>query len=200
MIAFIGRLWGWLIIKTCGIKVDYVGLEKILPLDSFVMVANHQSFFDIFALIGTMPHEVRFVAKKELLKIPIFGFALKRSGHVVIDRQRGQSIRKALAVSEGRYCVCVFAEGHRFNDARVHPFNEGAAWLAIQSGMPCVPVAITGSSEFFPRGAKVVVPGGRMQIWIGDPIPTAGLSSKQRGEVTKKLEDSVRAMFSGASG
>jgi len=194
--SWVGRWWAWLIIMTCGVKVELEGLHNIAGLKSFVLVTNHQSFFDIFAVLAYMPRDVRFMAKKELLKIPVFGLALKRSGHIIVDRQRGgPTVRQAIELGNRGLCICIFAEGHRFDDNQVHPFQPGAAWLAIQTKLPCVPMAISGSGAFFPRGAKVVVPGGRMRLSLGAPIPTSDLRSTDRAALTEQLESAVHARF-----
>ena len=192
-VSTLSRLWGWLIILTCGIKVEIEGLEHLRGLKSYVLVTNHQSFFDIFAILAYMPGDTRFVAKKELLRIPFIGYTLRKNQHIVIDRQRGgKSIRRALEAARNNYPICVFAEGHRFSDNRVHEFSEGAAWLAIATRVPCVPMAIMGSAAFFPREAKVVVPGSRMRMKICPPIPAEGAD---RAELTRTLEETVRAAF-----
>lgn len=136
--------------------------------------------------------------KKELLKIPVVGYAMKHHGHIIVDRQGGgRSIRRALEQARNNYPICVFAEGHRFNDGRVHEFNEGAAWLAVRARLPCVPMAIIGSGAFFPREARVVIPGGTMKMKIGAPITLDQVSPGREGtrELTRRLEDAVRAMF-----
>jgi 1-acyl-sn-glycerol-3-phosphate acyltransferase len=190
------RFWAWLIIRTCGVKVEIGGLENLEGIKSYVLVANHQSFFDIFAIAVYMPGEIRFVAKKELLKIPLIGSILRRSGHILIDRQRGgQAIRRSLETVRHGYNICVFAEGHRFSDNRVHEFSDGAAWLAIATRLPCVPMAISGTAALFRRGAKIVVPGGRMRMTIGKPIETRDLKGEDRIQLTRRLEAEVRANF-----
>ena len=195
-IAPLGRLWSRLIIRTAGIKVEFEGLENIENLRAFVLIANHQSMFDILALMAYFPREVRFVAKKELLKIPFFGFALKNGGHIVVDREAGgQAVRKAVAVAKADLPIVFFAEGHRFNDNQIHAFNPGAAWLALLTKLPCVPIAISGSAAFFPRGSKLVVPGKTMRMTLGAPIPTAGLQSTDRDQLTGQLEQAVRELF-----
>jgi len=171
-------------------------MENLAGLKSYVLVANHQSFFDIFASAAFMPGEPRFVAKKELLKIPIVGFAMQKGGHIIIDRDAGgQAIRKAIKIIQSGLDVCVFAEGHRHNDNRVHEFNDGAAWLAILSRLPAVPMSISGSGRFYPRGAIFVTPGLTMRMTIGKPIPTDNMRSSDRTELTRKLEEAVRASF-----
>ncbi len=192
----ISRIWGQLIIWTCGIKVEIEGLENLRGLKSYVLVANHQSFFDIFAVLAYLPGDTRFVAKKELLRIPVVGYAMVNNGHIIVDRQGGgRSIRRALEAARNNYPICIFAEGHRHNDGQVHEFEEGAAWLAIMSKLPCVPMAISGSGAFFPREAKVPVPGGRMRMTLLPRIPTENLKSGDRKTLTRKLEEAVRSAF-----
>jgi 1-acyl-sn-glycerol-3-phosphate acyltransferase len=195
-VTHIGRLWGWLIIRTCGLRVEIEGLENLAGIGAFVMVSNHQSMFDIFAILAYIPGETRFVAKRELKKVPLVGYAMGRSGHVFVDRQHGgNAIRRAIEVSRLGYNLCVFAEGTRFSDNQVHEFNDGAAWIAIATRRPCVPIAISGSAAIFPRGAKVVVPGRRIRIRIGAPIETRELKSADRFALTRRLEAAVRAAF-----
>jgi 1-acyl-sn-glycerol-3-phosphate acyltransferase len=195
-VTLVTRAWGRGIIEVCGIKVQIEGLENLTGLKSYVLVANHQSFFDIFASAAFMPGEPRFVAKKELLKIPIVGFAMQKGGHIIIDRDAGgQAIRKAIKIIQSGLDVCVFAEGHRHNDNRVHEFNDGAAWLAILSKLPAVPMSISGSGRFYPRGAIFVTPGLTMRMTIGKPIPTDNMRSADRTELTRRLEEAVRATF-----
>ena len=195
-VTLVTRAWGRGIIAVCGIKVEIEGLENLAGLDHYVLVSNHQSFFDIFAIAGFMPGDPRFVAKKELLKIPIVGFAMQRGGHILIDRESGgKAIRKAIQIIRSGLDVCIYAEGHRYNDGRVHEFEDGAAWLAILSKLPAVPMSIAGSGRFYPRGAIFVTPGLTMRMRIGKPIPTDGLRSSDRTELTQKLEKAVRASF-----
>ena len=192
----ISRLWGWLIVHTSGVKVEIEGLEHLAGLTSYVLVSNHQSFFDIFAICAWMPGEPRFVAKQELGKIPVLGLAMRRSGHILIDRAKGgQAIRKALKIAREGFSIVVFAEGTRFSDNRVHPFNDGAAWLAIATRQKCVPMAISGTAGFFPRGARIVRPGRRMRMAIGPPIDTTQLRGADREALTRELEACVRSLF-----
>ena len=194
MVARLVRWWSWLIVKTCAIKVRFEGLENLVGFKSCVLVANHQSFFDVFAMLAYFPVEVLFVAKKELLKIPAVGYTLARSEHIVIDRENGgRSIRRAVEALRDGWIVTIFPEGERFNDGSVHTFDDGAAWLAILGRRPVVPMAITGSGRVFPRKALMVTPGGEIRYRIGKPIPTEGLHSADRVELTRRLEEEVRA-------
>jgi 1-acyl-sn-glycerol-3-phosphate acyltransferase len=171
-------------------------LENLQGLESFVLVSNHQSLFDIMAVLLLIPREMRFVAKREIKQIPILGFALERSENIVIDRASGgKTIRRALAVVSHGYGICVFAEGHRFSDNRVHDFNDGATWLAIATKLPCVPMAIRGTAELMPRGAKFARPGQRVRLVLRKPVSTDGLRSADRTELTRRLHTEVCAAF-----
>jgi 1-acyl-sn-glycerol-3-phosphate acyltransferase len=190
------RLWARLILWTCGVEIEIDGLENLAGLDTYVLVSNHQSFFDIFAISAWMPGDPRFVAKRELEKIPVVGMAMRRAGHITIDRAKGgQAIRKAVKAVRDGFSIIVFAEGTRHSDNRVHPFNDGAAWLAIATRQKCVPMAISGTAGFFPRGARIVRPGRRMRMAIGPAIDTAHLHGADREALTRQLEENVRALF-----
>ncbi|HUO03659.1 MAG TPA: lysophospholipid acyltransferase family protein [Candidatus Binataceae bacterium] len=195
-VTVLSRIWARTILTLCGVKVEVVGRQNLPGSGPCILVANHKSFFDIFAVAAHIPGEPRFVGKKELLKIPAIGYALQHSGHIVIDRQSGgKEIRKAVESIRRGFTVCVFAEGHRFNDNQLHEFNDGAAWLAILTKLPAVPLAISGSGTFMPRGAMVVRPGGTIRLTLGPAIATAGMKSADRTELTHKLEEQVRADF-----
>jgi 1-acyl-sn-glycerol-3-phosphate acyltransferase len=193
-VTHIGALWSWLIIKTCGIRVAMEGVENVRNAGPCIVVSNHQSFFDIFAGLAYLPCEPRFIAKRELMKIPLVGYAMRRANHVIIDRKAGgQAIRRAREVAKLGYSIVIFPEGHRFSDGRVHEFSEGAAWIAIMTKLPCVPMTVSGSAAFFPPQAKLVVPGGTMRMVFSKPIETTNLKPSDRAALTRQLEDAVRA-------
>jgi 1-acyl-sn-glycerol-3-phosphate acyltransferase len=191
------KLLSWLIFAICGIKVDVHGIENLKGIDQYVAVSNHQSLLDILAVILYAPGEMRFVAKQELRKVPLVGFVLYYSENIVIDRKAGgKAIRRAIEVARHGYSISVFAEGHRHDDNQVHEFSDGAAWLASLTKLPCVPLAISGTAAMMPRGSRFVVPGRRMRLTFGPPIPVAEIRGADRGELTRRLESSVRELFS----
>jgi len=193
------RLWCWLIFHTCGITAEVEGLEHLAGLDSVILVSNHQSLFDILAVLYLIPRETRFIAKREIMRVPLIGYAMAHSGNIVIDRETGgRAIRHALARMRDGYSICVFAEGHRYSDNQVHEFSDGAAWLAIATRQPCVPLAISGTAALMPRGAKFVRPGLRIRLALGPPVATEGMRGKDRTELTRQLEASVRELFRSA--
>jgi 1-acyl-sn-glycerol-3-phosphate acyltransferase len=194
------RIWAWLIFRTFGMSVELVGMENLQEANSFILVSNHQSLFDIIAVLLLIPREMRFLAKREIKKVPILGFTLERSENIVIDRASGgKAIRRALAVISHGYSICVFAEGHRFSDNSVHEFNEGAAWLAIATKLPCIPMAISGTAELMPRGSKYALPGRRIRLVLRPSIPTLGLKGADRTKLTQRLQAEVQVAFKSAS-
>jgi 1-acyl-sn-glycerol-3-phosphate acyltransferase len=194
------RVWAWLIFRTFGMSVELVGMENLQGVSSFVLVSNHQSLFDIPAVFLLIPREMRFLAKSEIKKIPVLGFMLQHSENIMIDRASGgKAIRRALTVADHGYSICVFAEGHRFSDNRVHEFNEGAAWLAIATKLPCIPMAISGTAGLMPRGAKFAMPGRRIRLVLRRPISTVGLKGADRAELTERLQAEVQTAFRSAS-
>ena len=164
-------------------------------LRSCLLVANHQSFFDVFAFDAFIPLEIRFVVKKWLLRIPLLGYAIRNSEHIIVDGNDGLALRRALELMRAGRSICIFPEGSRFNDGRVHKFKEGAAWLAIALQATCVPLTVSGSGSVLPPGARIANPGRRMRIKLGVPIEAAGLRSEDRAHLIRQLEDAVRSAF-----
>ncbi len=192
------RTWSRSVLRIAGARIEFEGLNNIQHLSSFVLVSNHQSQFDILAILGYFPRPVRFVAKKELNRVPVFGAAMRNGGHIVVDRERGgRAVRKAMEVLKEGYSVVFFAEGHRFKDGRVHPFNPGAAWLALLTKMPCVPMAIEGTINLMPNDSGLFMRGQTVRVSIGPPIPTSNLQASDRKQLTRQLEEAVRDLLPG---
>ncbi|HUA33575.1 MAG TPA: lysophospholipid acyltransferase family protein [Candidatus Binataceae bacterium] len=199
-LAQLARFWARGIVKFCGVRVELSGFENLTNLTPCLLVSNHQSFFDVFTMLAFMPINTRFVAKKELLKFPAFGYALQHSDNVVIDREAGgRTIRHAIHVLRSGLNLGIFPEGHRFTDGRVHEFEDGTAWLAILSQKPAVPMAIGGSGLILPPSAAVVSPGRILRIAIGTPIPTAGMRKDDRAELTSRLHEEVSKLYQSVS-
>jgi len=157
------RLWARICLSAAGIRVSYEGLEHGAGPLPRLFVANHQSNVDIWALVCALPISTKFVAKRSLFRVPFMGWAMRRAGFVPIDRdQRGsaiESLRSAVARIHGGRSVVVFPEGTRSRDGRLLPFKKGPFHLALQAGVPVVPVAISGSWATLPPGAWRLRPG-----------------------------------------
>ena len=141
--------------------MEIEGLENLAGLKSYVLVADRPSFFDSSHPPLSCRASRASLLKRNCSRCRWSVLAMQRGGHILIDRDAGgQAIRKAIKIIQSGLDVCVFAEGHRYNDNRIHKtFEDGAAWLAILSKLPAVPMSISGSGRFYPRGAIFVTPG-----------------------------------------
>jgi len=196
----LGRLWCKLIVHTCGINVDVEGLDHAQAGQSYIIISNHLSNFDIWCTVAALPLPIRFVAKKELLRVPIFGQALALSDHIVIDRrnpaQAIETINAAAARSEDGICILFYAEGTRSPDGAVHAFKKGGVALALRTGLPIIPLTVRGTRRFLPKGCVVIRPGGHVRLVMSAPIETAGMSLDDRDELNERVRDVILANFS----
>jgi 1-acyl-sn-glycerol-3-phosphate acyltransferase len=193
----IARRWSRMLLAICGVRVSVEGLEKIDPAASYVFVSNHLSYMDTPVVLAYVPAQFRFLAKRGLFLIPFIGSHLRRAGHISVPRGDPRAAMKTLAeaaktVSQKRISLLVFPEGGRSDTGLLKPFKEGAAFLGIKSGVPLVPVCIAGTYEVLPMGSIHVKPG-RVRLIIGDPIPTAGLVSRDRAAINKLLYERIAA-------
>ncbi len=184
--------WARIILAATGVTVTAEGLDRVDRSRSYVFVANHTSLVDIWALLVAVPNSFRFLAKRELQRVPILGRAMKSAGNIFIDRNNLTSsfgsYDTAAAQLERGLSAMVFAEGTRSLDGRLLPFKKGPFVLAIRAGVPIVPVRIRGAFERTPKGALNVRPGP-VVVHIGEPIPTTGMTYQDRD----RLSDQARA-------
>lgn len=196
----IGRIWCRWILAVCGIEVELVGAEHIDPSRSYIIISNHLSNFDIWTTFGVVPAKIRFVAKKELLRFPIFGQALALSDHIIIDRSRPEQAvdiinrQASERIGEG-FCILFYAEGTRSRDGKVHDFKKGGTTLALKTGLPIIPMSVSGTRKFLPRGSAIIRPGGRVKIVLAAPIETKGLPLEARDELTEQVRSIVIRNF-----
>ena len=187
------RFWGWLILKIGFIRVRVEGLEHVNPSQTVIFCANHPSAMDIPILLACLPVPFRFLAKRELFRMPFLGWHLRRSGHVAVERGRPREAMKSLDEAAERVrqgtSVVLFPEGTRSRRAgRMLPFKAGSFYLAIRSGVPVVPVTLNGTRRVLEPDTYHVRPGLTGLI-IHPPIPTAGLTLDD----VHTLSDQVRA-------
>jgi 1-acyl-sn-glycerol-3-phosphate acyltransferase len=168
-----GRLWARFIMLITGGSIEVEGLRNIDPSRCYVFVANHQSFFDIVALMGYLPIQFRWVAKKELFKLPFFGKSMASIGSIPIDRSRNRAALKSLETAIGKLregrSILIFPEGSRSRNGRINAFKPGAFYLAQKAGCPIVPVVLVNTDCMMPRGAFTVNPC-RMKLIITPAI------------------------------
>lgn len=158
------------------VKVE--GRERADPEQSYVIVANHQSQYDIFVLYGWLGIEFKWVMKQELRKVPMIGVGCERIGHIFIDRSNRQAAIASINEAKQRIVdgvsVLFFPEGTRSRDGRLLPFKRGAFRMALDLDLPILPVSVVGTRDVLPAGSTRLFPG-RARLVFHDPIPTSGL-------------------------
>lgn len=187
----IERLWARTVLWVSSVTIIIQGQENIFKNSSQMFVANHRGLFDVPALFLALPVKVRFIAKKELFRIPIFGWAMSLSGHISIDRESPIGGIRAFntAVVQARkenVSICVFPEGSVSWDGALQSLKNGAFVLAARSMVPVVPVWISGSREVLPRGTIMIRPG-TIKVSIGEPIDTSRYSRENSDELVDKV-------------
>ncbi len=194
----LANFWARILLFISNIKVEVIGRENVLVDRPQIFMVNHQSNFDIFIVQAYIPSQFRWIAKKELFTIPIFGPAMRRLGTVEIDRQNRVSAIKSLdeaaqKIREGK-SVITFPEGTRSRDGRIRPFKKGIFYLAIKSGVPIIPVSIIGSRKIMPRRSLKIHPG-KITMIIDKPIEAKDYSIETRDELITKVRDIIVENF-----
>ena len=192
------KTWGKSICWLAGVKVLVEGTENLTPGQTYIFVGNHVSQFDIFSFQGYFPHDFRWIAKKELFRIPFLGAAMLRSGIVPIDRSHGRealrSLNRAAEQIAGGTSVLIFPEGTRSADGCLHPFKTGAVMLAIKAGVPLIPIGFNGTYSILPKG-KFLANCGEITIRIGSPISTDNYKPRDKQKLAYHLHDSVAKLL-----
>jgi 1-acyl-sn-glycerol-3-phosphate acyltransferase len=176
------------------VQVRVQGLDHLEPHRSYVFAANHQSIYDIPIVFASIPAQLRIVAKASLGRIPFLGWHLRRAGHLLVDRKNPgpdivQKMRRLVGESSS---LIVFPEGTRSVDGSVARFKKGPFLVAVDAGLPVVPVSISGSRHVMKKG-RLMVCRGEVQLTIHEPVPTAGLPRAEVMAFTERIRETVRA-------
>jgi 1-acyl-sn-glycerol-3-phosphate acyltransferase len=192
------QLGCWLGLKVGGVRFVVRGLEHLRPDQTYIFVANHQSLLDPPGMFVYLQRDLAFLAKKELYRLPIFNPGLYLIGCARIDRRNREraieSIRQAAdLVRRGRSFI-VYAEGTRTPDGQLHPFKKGAFHLALEAGVPVVPVTIDGTYDLMPKGPIHLYPG-TAHIIVHEPIDVAAYSAETVGELAETTRRIIQSAF-----
>ena len=190
----LARQWGRMLLAVSFVKSTVRGEEKLNPDTSYVVVANHSSYMDIPALYSALPLEIRFFAKKGLFSIPLLGWHLKRAGHLPVVRGDARASLKSMSegarlIRQRGISVLLFPEGGR-SEYNMRPFKEGAAYIAIKAGVPVVPVGLVNLRSVLPMHSMLLRPA-TVEINIGDPIDTTGMTLRDREKLNEMLQERV---------
>ncbi len=194
----LSKIWAYTMLAVSFVRTEIKNKAQIIKGQSYVIISNHQSQYDILALVTTLGIQFRWFAKKEVLKIPIFGYALYASRNIFLDRSNTaraiESINKGMERLPHDASVMVFAEGTRSADGRIQEFKKGGFMAAIIRKIPILPVTVNGSRRVLPKGDLVVKPG-KIQVVVGDPIDTNGYTTDTVQELIDKTRRVVMANF-----
>jgi 1-acyl-sn-glycerol-3-phosphate acyltransferase len=166
------RVWSWLILATTGVDVEVDGLDRLEPGRTYVFVANHQSIYDIPILFWSIPFQLRIIAKESLGRFPMLGPHLKRTGHMLVDRRhpdRQRILGWASNLTSKGLSVIIFPEGTRSRTGQLGKFKGGGFMLAMQAGLPVVPLSVIGSRHVMRKGELTTKPG-RVKLVVHAPI------------------------------
>ncbi len=192
--SWCARCWSRMILRISRVQVRVRGLENLDPEGAYVFAANHLSMFDIFAFLGRIPFDFRFVAKATLFHWPFLGWHLKRAGYIRVDRRRPRQTLRAFRAA-GRQVrsgvsMVIFPEGMRTWGKGVAPFKRGSFLLARKTGASIVPVTIVGSHRRLPRGSVLIQPG-KMEMIIHESIPRGRYRKLKLDALARRVRQTI---------
>ena len=186
---FPAKWWSRLICYLLFIRVKVYGAEKLELSQSYIVAANHQSVFDIFAMYGWLPNIFKWIMKAELRKIPLVGKACESAGHIFIDRSNPIAAQVSLKKAENQLTdgvsVVIFPEGTRTKTGEMGKFKKGAFRIATDLNLPILPVTIKGSFERLPRNTIYVSPG-TIEMIFHDPLHVKNFEENQQSELIQQ--------------
>jgi 1-acyl-sn-glycerol-3-phosphate acyltransferase len=200
LFLWVSRNYSRVVLFALGVKVACRGLENIDIRKAYVFMSNHVSHVDSPALASVLPHPLHWVFKKELSKIPVFGWILLACGQIMVDRSDPEKSKAALAEAlsalSGNNSVMIYPEGTRSRDGNLQPLKKGGFWMAVQGGLPIVPVRVSGTREIVAAGTLRIRPGNVL-LEVFPPISTAGKGAADLPVLMRQVRD---ALLSGTPG
>jgi 1-acyl-sn-glycerol-3-phosphate acyltransferase len=191
------RGWARSILRLAGISVRMLHPERLDPARSYVVVSNHESFCDIPVLLASLPVSLRFMAKRSIFRVPVLGWSIAAAGFIPVDRgERGRgaaTVDAALRRLRGGRSVVIFPEETRTADGSLLPFKQGAALLALRSGLPVLPLGIAGTRRTLPKGSWRIS-GGPVVLAAGSPLPVEGRRPSERRDLTRNLQAVIESL------
>jgi 1-acyl-sn-glycerol-3-phosphate acyltransferase len=198
------RIWGrvWLVTSRTSLEVE--GRDNIDPERSYIVVANHLSTLDIMACLLAVPIPIRFLAKKELFRIPVLAQGMRMVGIIEVDREARGAVhtdvnRQSRELIEKGRSLIIYAEGTRPRNGVMKPFKKGAFTMAITSGLPVLPLSIHGSYQAWPPGTPLAR-GGLIRVMLDKPIETEGLTTSDTGELRDQVREVIAARVASMGG
>lgn len=194
----IARSWSRSIFAAAGVRHLVLRRDRIDWSRNYLFLTNHQSQFDILALVLAIPISFRVIAKRILFLIPAFGWVLYLAGFIAIDRtNRERAIRSLDRAAErvrAGLSLLIFAEGTRGTGDTLLPFKKGPIVLGLKAGVPIVPIAVRGGRHVLPKGTLRFQPG-TIEVIFGDPIPTRDYTYDTRESLMKRVRGEIQSLL-----
>ncbi len=197
----LARMWARSLMFFANVRLDVEGLEHLRASGPYVFSANHLSYADTPIILASIPVQFRFLAKEELFKWPwvFISSHLKTAGHIAVPLEDARGSVRALVktaklIESDGTSAFFFSEGGRSPDGTLQEFKEGAAYIAIKAQAPLVPVALIGAREILPMGSTIIR-SGRVKVRIGEPIPTVGMTVKDRATLTENARNRLAELL-----
>lgn len=184
------RSWARLILTVAGVRVEIHNGDRIDPAQAYVVIANHRSMFDIMCLFAVLPLRIRFLAKRELFSIPLFGTILRSLRMVSIDRSAADHVAinaTSGAALESGVSLVVFAEGTRVSAEDQRPFKKGGFIIAQQHNAPILPITLAGSDRILPPRGKTIR-SATVALIIAEPIPSSVTVARPINQLVRETE------------
>ena len=198
---WIARQWARVLLRValCPVTVEFP--ERLRSLGPAVFAANHLSYYDTPLLFAKLPFQFRILAKASLWKLPFIGWYLQRSGQVPIDQSSARagvaSLGRGAKTRQSGLPLVVFPEGGRSSSGQLQPMAAGAAWMAIKAQVPLVPLTLIGTYELLPIHVYALHPRP-LRLVVGQPIPTAGLTTRDAERLTEQLRAEIFRTYTAA--
>lgn len=191
---YVGKFWARMNLLVSGVLVSIEGKEHIEKHKSYILMSNHESHYDVLALIACMPLQLRWVMKLELREVPIFGFCCERMGHIYVDRGHSKNAHESLRAAGEKIrngaSVVFFPEGTRSPDGKLLPFKKGGFVIALEAKVPILPVTVVGGRKVVPKGSHRILPG-TMKVIIHEPITVEGYSYDTKEALMERVKEVI---------
>lgn len=198
LISFGIRCWSKILIFFSGVKIKIIGLENLKKDKNYIFASNHESNFDIPLIFSSINLHLVSIAKKELKKIPIFGWAMKSGQHIFIDRFNKIEALKSLKLAKNSIfknprSIIIFPEGTRSFDGKIKQFKKGGLSIAFDLEMDVVPIAVCGTRNVLKRGSIFIKPC-LIQLRIGKPVNINQWKNKKKIDFANYIQKKVMDM------
>ena len=196
------KMWARWVIWSTGIQYEIDGLDNLNLDRQYIFMSNHESALDIVLGVAAIPSNLVFLAKKELFRVPVFGWAMEAAGMIKIDRQNPEIARKSVSeavetLMHSSFSTLIYPEGTRSNGEELLPFKKGGFILAIRTQLPVVPITILGAGNVLPKGT-LAIKKSHIKIIIDNPIPTLEMDINDKDQLLKDCRDIINQNLANA--